>query len=211
MAALTELQQDVLRRFFAVRHDFFLTGGAALTGFHLHHRATHDLDLFTTVDVLDDGERTLSGIAHDLTVEMETVRRSSTFRRFILKSPQEGLIVDLVRDEVPQVLDKVAFGSIIVDSLEEILANKLCALLSRTEVRDLVDVVTIAAAGHDPVAAMSLAQRKDAGATPAQLAWVLSTFPIPEDALVHGFAREPLIAFRDRFVQQLAACAFPKS
>ncbi|MGH7488388.1 MAG: nucleotidyl transferase AbiEii/AbiGii toxin family protein, partial [bacterium] len=97
MPVLTELQNDVLRRFFAARRDFFLTGGAALAGFHLHHRKTHDLDLFTTADVLDDGERTLEEVARELGVEFETVTRSSTFRRFILKSSEEGLVVDLVR------------------------------------------------------------------------------------------------------------------
>lgn len=35
---------------------------------------------------------------------------------------------------------QVRFGTIIVDSAEEILANKLCTLLSSEEVRDLVDV-----------------------------------------------------------------------
>jgi hypothetical protein len=77
-------------------------------------------------------------------------------------------------------------------------------------VRDLVDVAALASAGYDPVASVSLAQRKDAGMAPAQLAWVLSTFPIPEDAsLLYGFSRDQLVDFRDRFVQKLADLAFP--
>jgi len=44
---LTELQILVLEGFFARERAFFLTGGAALVGFHLGHRTTKDLDLFT--------------------------------------------------------------------------------------------------------------------------------------------------------------------
>lgn len=44
---LTRLQRELLEAFFARERRFFLTGGAALAGFHLHHRVTHDLDLFT--------------------------------------------------------------------------------------------------------------------------------------------------------------------
>ncbi|HEX9733963.1 MAG TPA: hypothetical protein VGG06_18480 [Thermoanaerobaculia bacterium] len=44
---LTPLQVDLLRAFFAREQGFFLSGGAALVGFHLGHRETSDLDLFT--------------------------------------------------------------------------------------------------------------------------------------------------------------------
>jgi hypothetical protein len=44
---LTPLQRDLLDAFFARERGFFLTGGAALVGFYLHHRETTDLDLFT--------------------------------------------------------------------------------------------------------------------------------------------------------------------
>lgn len=53
---LSVLQQDVLREFFARENRFFLTGGAALVGFHLGHRETHDLDLFTLADAIELGD-----------------------------------------------------------------------------------------------------------------------------------------------------------
>lgn len=37
---LTPLQRDLLAAFFAHERRFFLTGGAALAGFYLHHRST---------------------------------------------------------------------------------------------------------------------------------------------------------------------------
>jgi hypothetical protein len=212
MPALTDLQDQILRRFFDRRDDFFLTGGAALVGFHLHHRVTHDLDLFTEAEVLDEGERTLKEIAESLGLEMETLRRSPDFRRFLLQGLSEGVVVDLVKDASPQLLEKISIGRIVVDSAREILANKLCALLSRTEVRDLVDVARLEEAGYSPIAALGLATQKDAGMTAGQLAWVLSTFPIPSDETLHyGMSRQELESFRESLVRRLTAAAFPGS
>lgn len=211
MHGLTNLQNEILRRFFLARSEFFLTGGAALAGFHLHHRDTHDLDLFSPAAALDDAERTLRGIASDLRSEVETVQRSPSFRRFLMSAEGEAVVIDLVHDETPQLYEKVLFGAIRVDSAEEILANKLCTLLSRTEIRDLVDVAALTKAGLDPLRAIAGARLKDAGMTPSQLAWVLSTFPIPSDeGLFYGVARADLVGFRDDLVRKLAATAFPR-
>jgi hypothetical protein len=211
MAALTDLQYEILQRFFERRDEFFLTGGAALVGFHLHHRVTHDLDFFTTADILDEGERTLRHIADDLSLDMETLRRSPDFRRFLLQGTSDGVVVDLVKDASPQLLEKMTIGRIVLDSPREILANKLCALLSRTELRDLVDVARLQEAGHDPIAALDLAAQKDAGMTAAQLAWVLSSFPIPAaDTVQYGMSQNDLEDFRQSLVRKLTAAAFPR-
>jgi predicted nucleotidyltransferase component of viral defense system len=209
MPALTDLQEEILRRFFDCRNEFFLTGGAALVGFHLHHRVTHDLDFFTVADAIDQGERTLRDIAGSLSLEMETLRRSPDFRRFLLQGQFEGVVVDLAKDASPQVLEKMSIGRIVVDSPREILANKLCALLSRVEVRDLVDVARLEEAGLDAIAALDLAGQKDAGLTASQLAWVLSTFPIDDSASDYGMRREELQDFRESLVRRLTAAAFP--
>jgi hypothetical protein len=104
---------------------------------------------------------------------------------------------------------KVRIGGVVVDSPEEILANKLCALLSRVEPRDLVDVMALAAKGLDPVAAVVAAARKDAGVA-SQLAWVISSFPIPEGVPLPGdVAIGALREFRDSLASRLARAAFP--
>lgn len=101
-------------------------------------------------------------------------------------------------------------GNVRIDSAEEILANKMCALLSRVEVRDLVDVMALQQSGLDPVAAVGAASKKDAGVTPSQLAWVLSSFPIPEHTTLPGeVSPDSLRAFRDDLIRRLAASAFP--
>jgi predicted nucleotidyltransferase component of viral defense system len=212
MKGLTELQSEILRRFFAQRQDFFLTGGAALVGFYLSHRETHDLDLFTAGGALDEGERTLRQIATELELEIEPVRRDPAFQRFLVRRRQgdESLVIDLVRDDVPQLAAKRIISGIRIDSAEEILANKLCTLLSRVEVRDLVDVMALQHSGLDPIAAVASAARKDGGLTPSQLAWVLSSFPIPADKALPGdVSPDALRAFRDDLIRRLAAAAFP--
>lgn len=64
--------------------------------------------------------------------------------------------------------------------------------------------------GLDPIAAVRAASGKDAGVTPSQLAWVLSSLPIPEDRALPGdVSPETLRNFRDDLVRKLAAAAFP--
>ena len=50
---LTPLQAAFLTRFFSTDTGqlFFLTGGTALAAYHLHHRLSVDLDLFTLDDL----------------------------------------------------------------------------------------------------------------------------------------------------------------
>ena len=183
---LGPLQREILERFCELAPEFFLTGGAALAGFHLGHRTTHDLDLFVTEDRLDEGAAVLRAVAGALGAELESLRTSPTFRRFLVRCRDEGVVVDLVHDPTPQSGPKQEVGGVRLDSPEEILANKLCSLLSRSELRDLVDVMALEQAGYGLEAALALAARKDAGLTPAQLAWVLSAISIGDDARIPG-------------------------
>jgi hypothetical protein len=172
---LTPLQQQVLEAFFRREQRFFLSGGAALAGFHLAHRRTHDLDLFTTADVIEDGEQALALTADELGATVEKIQTTPAFRRRIVRRGEEAVVIDLVHERVPQgPLPKERIGNIRVDPPQEILANKVCALLSRSELRDLVDVYALERAGLRVEDALPLAEKKDAGLTPAQLAWVLS-------------------------------------
>lgn len=52
---LANLQKQFLKRFFTRETKFFLTGGAALVGFYLHHRQTKDLDLFSLESEIENG------------------------------------------------------------------------------------------------------------------------------------------------------------
>lgn len=209
---LDRLQHDLLRAFFAREQSFFLTGGAALVGFYLHHRETLDLDLFTTDDNLEDGEAALLAAAREVGGTVERLRTSTSFRRFLVRRGPESVVADIVRDLGPQIdSEKPVVDGIRIDSTREIMANKLCTLLSRGELRDLVDVKALEDAGLSVMEHLELAARKDAGLTPAQLAWVLSQLDIGEDASPPGgVSADELRSYLDDLVQRLSEAAFPE-
>lgn len=209
---LDSFQRGVLNAFFHRESRFFLTGGAALAGYHLGHRETKDLDLFTTGDSLEDGVAALGEAARELAASLEAIRTAPGFRRFLLQRGTESVIVDLVRDTAPQLFpEKPLIGTVRVDPVEEILANKLCALLSRGEIRDAVDVRALELAGLRVEDLVGPAARKDGGLTPGQLAWVLSQIEIGEDAVVPGnvTAAELRLYLRD-LERRLSALALPR-
>ena len=208
---LDRLQRDLLEAFFAREQRFFLTGGAALVGFYLHHRQTLDLDLFTTEDHLEDGEAALFDAAQELGATVERLRTSTSFRRFLVRRGDESVVVDIVRDLAPQIdTEKPVRDGIRIDSPREIMANKLCTLLSRGELRDLVDVMALEQVGHRVEEHLEFAARKDAGLTPGQLAWVLSQLEIGEDASPPGdVSSEDLREYLDDLVQRLSEAAYP--
>jgi hypothetical protein len=91
----------VLARFFQREDRFFLTGGAALAGFHLGHRTTQDLDLFAAADIVEDGDRVLRLVAAELKASIESLRTAPGFRRYLVRLGSDAVVVDLVHDLVP--------------------------------------------------------------------------------------------------------------
>lgn len=184
---LDDLQQDFLAAFFQREGRFYLTGGAALVGFYLGHRETHDLDLFTPDDVIADGVKTVNEVARQLGASVEAIQTAPDFRRLLLRRGAEAVVIDLVREYVIQrVPEKPLVNGIRVDPPEEILANKLCALLARSEIRDLVDVRALELAGYKIEDALPFAAQKDRGLTAAQLAWVLSEVEFGDELIPPG-------------------------
>lgn len=210
---LTALQWDVLTAFFERNKQFFLTGEAALAGFHLKHRETHDLDLFTLEDALDHGTAVLGEIARQFIGSLESLRTSPDFRRFIMRRGDEAVVIDLVRDRVVQsCVEKTEVNGIRVDPPKEILANKLCTLLARSEIRDLVDVRELERAGYSIEGAFPAAMAKDGGLTPAQLGWVLSQIELGSDLIPPGgVSADELRQYLQDLMGRLARLAFPQS
>jgi hypothetical protein len=210
---LGKLQLDFLQAFFSRERRFFLTGGAALAGFHLGHRETHDLDLFTLEDVVEEGAGVIADLAREMGATVESIQTSPDFRRQILTLGSEAVVIDLVHERVPQVVNnKPLIGIIRIDPPEEILANKLCALLGRAEIRDLVDVRALEISGFSVDSALSAAARKDAGLTPAQLGWVLNQITLGDDLIPPGgVSVEELRSYLARLIARLSHLAFPLS
>jgi predicted nucleotidyltransferase component of viral defense system len=209
--SLSPLQSEFLDRFFAHDHQFFLTGGAALVGFYLHHRKTEDLDLFTLKNEIDAGVSLVRRVAAGMDATVEAIQTSPDFRRLMVTRGDSAIVVDLIREYVFQIeSEKKILNGIRIDTPEEILANKLCALLSRSEIRDIVDVYALESAGIDLEAALTAAARKDTGFTPAQLAWVLSEIRFDDDLVPPGgISKEELGQYLDKLLHRLSHSGFP--
>jgi hypothetical protein len=209
---LTQLQRDLLESFFRREPRFFLTGGAALAGYYLGHRETADLDLFATDNLLGDGETALHAAASEIGASVENIQTAPDFRRRLVRRGADGVIVDLVHERAPQGQEaKRQFGCVRVDPPGEILANKLCTLLSRAEPRDLVDVLALERAGFRMEEALPLAGQKDAGLTPGQLGWVLSQISVGDDAQIPGgVSTDELRRFLEDLIARLSRLAFPR-
>jgi hypothetical protein len=210
---LTALQREVLDAFFQRERGFFLTGGAALAGFYLGHRTTDDLDLFTTQSsAFERGRFVLADVAAAVGGQLQVRQDAPGFQRLVLTRAGEGLLIDLVKDVSPQLHpDKVERDNVLLDPVDEILANKLTALVGRAEERDLVDVMFLERAGYSVEAALPAALAKDGGCTPGTLAWLLSEITIPDGvALPAGVSAGELRAYVTALVERLVALAAPQ-
>jgi hypothetical protein len=113
-----------------------------------------------------------------------------------------------VRDRGPQLRQKVLRDGVLMDPVEEIIANKITTLASRSEIRDVVDLYFLEQAGHRVEDHLDEALRKDAGATPATIAWLLSTLRVPE-RVPGDVSPEVIVAFVSDLEARLRKHAFP--
>jgi len=177
MEVLTPFQREVLNEFFATEAagDFFLTGGTALAEFYFQHRLSDDLDLFTVSDTaLPLAREQMQIVAATLSVTIESRISAPSFQRFRLTRPGIApLQVDLVRDVDAQIGHHQRHGTVVVDALENIGANKICAVFGRTEGKDFVDLYFLLEAGLKLPELIGYAKQKDGGLTEFWLAEML--------------------------------------
>jgi predicted nucleotidyltransferase component of viral defense system len=209
---LSPLQDAVLEAFFRAEREFFLSGGAALAGFHLCHRETTDLDLFTSsAEAFERSRFVLPNVVHAMSASVVVRQESPGFRRVVIQSGVDELVVDLVRDIGPQMHEKSEIEGIIIDPVEEIFSNKLTTLVSRQEVRDLVDVLELSRRGLRVQDYLAEANAKDGGCTPATLAFLLSEWQLSDHVkLPAGYSVAELRAFKDALAAELIRAAHPR-
>lgn len=209
---LTPLQRDLLLAFFDREQGFFLTGGAALAGFYLHHRETTDLDLFThDSDAFERGAFALRAAVDQVGAAVSIKQDAPGFRRYLVTRDGDSVLVDTVWERVKAAYpEKRMEGRVILDSAEEIAVNKLTTLVSRSEPRDIVDLMLLERAGLSIDAALPKALEKDGGCTPATLAWVLSHVTIPDGAsLPANVSAAETRAFLATLVERMLKAAVP--
>lgn len=175
---LDPLQVRVLETLAGIEPAFVLGGGAALAGVYLAHRETRDLDLFwRDRDDVVDVARTIERRLADAGLDVSRLQSSTAFVRVRVADGDSVVRVDLVAepggDLEPAIAQHIGSVQVLVDSPQAILTEKLCALLSRSELRDLIDVEALIERGEDLDSAIAAAPRRDSGFSPLTLAWLL--------------------------------------
>ncbi len=208
------LQQAFLQQFFSDQPEFFLTGGTALAGWYLFHRRSDDLDLFTVSDQAWSGARSrVRRVAAALDATLEEVRSEPGFHRYVL-TPRSGAsaLVDCVRDQDLQIVTaKPVRDGICVDAIEDIICNKLAAIVSRTEIKDFVDLFCLHEKGYNLRKFVEPTQRKFGGIERGVLAASLSRFRLEASPEYMAAPLDPasVNAFLAGLAEDLALDAFP--
>ena len=217
-SVLTAFERRFLEQLLGSIQGLYLSGGAALA-LHLGHRRSQDLrkdlDLFTGDDAAFQAARaSIPVVATRLDARVEILTDAPAFRRLLLTGPHgETLRVDLVRETADRMgPPPVETDGLRLDPPEELVVNKLCAILGRSELRDLVDLYFLERAGYPSLGALAAARRKDQGMTPALLAWAITQVPLERlpDGLLVPVSLEELRAYRTRLLEALERLAFPR-
>jgi predicted nucleotidyltransferase component of viral defense system len=206
-----KLQTHVLETLAHVEPAFVLSGGGALVGVHLAHRTTRDLDLFWRNRAqLSEVLGAIANVLHDEGLDVSTLQSSPAFQRLRVSDGDLTAIVDLIAepgDSLEQpIVHVLGRAEILVDTAQAILTEKLCALLERSEVRDLFDVRALVEHGCDLDAAIARAPQRDSGFSPLTLAWVLRDLDLTAIASSAGIAVDAvsgLEAFRSALIETL--------
>jgi hypothetical protein len=194
------------------RVPFHLGGGAALAGAHLRHRLSADADLFVHErDAHRDLVRAVADASAELGFASQVIRDAGTFVRARVTLPAGAIEIDLVHDPVPDIEPPPPpVEGVVVESFADLRANKLTCVLSRSEPRDLVDLLFLDRAGFPPEQDLGLALRKDAGIDPGVLAWLLGQFPVtPMPIMLVPLTSDDLREFRDQLAARLREHAVP--
>lgn len=128
-----------------IRQGYVLTGGTALSAFYLQHRFSEDLDFFA----ISEGNDLVQSVIESKLLEagLKITGRDRIHDRKIFFIESEGIMlkVEFVplyfrRLEEPVFID----GSIYIEALNDMIANKVIALTDRFEIKDFVDIYYIA-------------------------------------------------------------------
>src|SRR3989338_5752513 len=143
--ALSKIQVTVLEELSnsPLKEKFYWTGGTLLAEKYLHHRDSYDVDLFT-----DDPfgyEEVLPLVASvKKTTNVKVVEEHKVFDRweFFLHNHRE-VRFEFVHYQFPKLKPRKIWRGVLIDSLEDLAANKIMASFERHEPKDFFDLYFI--------------------------------------------------------------------
>ncbi len=174
---LYPFQDRILKIIHAIKTGFYLSGGTAASRGYLNHRFSDDLDLFVN-DENSFGlwaERIIQALEKADFGKITVNQKEERFVRLSLTQANLTLKIEMIND-VPAHTGAIKEHPVLgrLDSAENILANKITALLGREEPKDLADIWGFCCKMDLSVTdAITGAQGKAAGVFPADLARIL--------------------------------------
>jgi hypothetical protein len=196
---LYPLQNKILAAIDSLDLPFYLTGGTALSRGYFNHRYSDDLDFFVNQEksFVTYAEKIVQKLA---LFDLQINTRSDSFYSLIV---DKILKIDLVSDTggyYGEVNKNPLFSR--WDNQENILANKLSALVSREEPKDVADIWVIGKNNRiDWPAIFGSANSKAVGIFPPTVAEKLKTFPLE---LLDKIKWVKVVPKREVFVADLA-------
>lgn len=140
---LYPLQDNFLAFIQKIDQKFYLTGGTVASRVYLHHRFSDDLDFFVNdrPEFSLWADRILNAVAKNKRWKLDILLREDRFARCIIVESRIELKIEFVND-VPSHIGLIRNYPILgrIDSPENILANKVTALVDRNEPKDVVDI-----------------------------------------------------------------------
>ena len=174
---LYPVQDKVLIIISTLETGFYLSGGTASSRGYLHHRFSDDLDLFVN-DNNNFGlwsDRVINALSGVGNWRVDVTLRDDRFTRLSLIEGEVLLKIEMIND-VPSHIGKIRKHEILgmLDSPENILANKVTAIIDRQEPKDMADIWGFCCnMGLSLSAVITDAHSKAAGIFPPDLARIL--------------------------------------
>lgn len=138
---LYKLQDKVLEIVFSVEKEFYLTGGTCLNRFYHEKRYSDDLDFFTNNSSRYNFAVKNIRTALDAKFKLDNVVETKSFVRFMI---DDFLQLDFVNDISVRYKDVCVTGNdYLIDNIENILGNKLTAVIGRDNPKDVFDIYLI--------------------------------------------------------------------
>lgn len=143
---LYSLQAKVLKLFNAINSSFYLTGGTALGRFYLNHRLSADLDFFVNNNLNFKKEIAPFEyiLKNNFVLQTDGSLITDEFVRFLISQDNILLKIEFVNDVAYQYGQPIKNNIYTVDTIRNILSNKLTCIVGRDEPKDFFDIISIA-------------------------------------------------------------------
>jgi len=137
---LYKLQDKVLKIVFANSNEFYLTGGTCISRFYQAYRYSDDLDFFANFSNTFNLE--VKNLEYELSKQfaLKIEVESKDFIRFMI---EDKLQLDFINDRVKRCGKIIDKNGILIDNIDNILANKLTAIIGRDNPKDVFDLYLI--------------------------------------------------------------------